>query len=82
VPSVFVSVAPEWAPVRRLLEDAGHEVREHLAHREYVFADELVLDREATGLRHALWYSLLAGTDGARVVQFDKVQLRVVAETG
>jgi hypothetical protein len=61
------------------LRGAGYEVREHAAHNEYVFADELVLDRRATGLRHALWYSLLAGVDGARVVQFDKTQLRVLA---
>jgi hypothetical protein len=77
--SVFVSVAPEWASARDLLAGAGYEVRPHPAHVEYVFADELVLDREATGLRHALWYSLLAGIDGAHVAQFDKTQLRVVA---
>jgi hypothetical protein len=80
MPSVFVSVAPEWAPARRLLEQGGCEVRVHPAHREYVFTDELVLDRATTGLRHALWYSLLAGIDGARVVQFDKTRLRLVAE--
>jgi hypothetical protein len=82
VSSVFVSVAPEWATARQLLQEAGYEVRAHPAHHEYVFDDELVLDRVATGLRHALWYSVLAGTDGARVVQFDKTQLRVVADRG
>lgn len=80
MPSVFVSVAPEWDSARALLEKAGYEVRKHPAHDEFVFDRELVLDREATGLRHALWYSLLAGVDGGRVVQFDKAQLRVVVD--
>jgi hypothetical protein len=75
-------VAPEWESARDLLEQAGYEVREHAAHREYVFDDELVLDRKATGLRHALWYSVLGGIHDARVAQFDKTQLRVVADRG
>lgn len=78
--SLIVSVAPEWTPARELLAATpGVVVRQHPSHVEYVFEDELVLDREATGLRHALWYSVVAGISDARVEQFDKVCLRVVA---
>lgn len=79
MPSVFVSVAPEWDAARKLLA-ADYEVRTHAAHEQFLFDRELVLDRQATGLRHALWYSVLAGVDGAHVVQFDKARLRVVAD--
>ena len=39
---------------------------------------EIVVDRRATGVRHAVWYSALAGLADARVVQHDKDALRVV----
>jgi catechol 2,3-dioxygenase-like lactoylglutathione lyase family enzyme len=37
----------------------------------------LVVDRRATGVRHAVWYSSVAAVDGGQVAQFDKDQLRV-----
>lgn len=42
-------------------------------------ADDLVIDRRATGVRHAVWYSAIAGLEGSRVVQHDKDALRVVS---
>lgn len=38
---------------------------------------EIVIDRRATGVRHAVWYSTVAGVAGGRVSQFDKDALRV-----
>lgn len=40
---------------------------------------QIVIDRRATGCRHAVWYSALAGLQDARVAQHDKDALRVVA---
>ncbi|MGY1717237.1 hypothetical protein [Geodermatophilus nigrescens] len=37
----------------------------------------IVVDRRATGCRHAVWYSCVAGLRGARVTQQDKDALRV-----
>ena len=34
------------------------------------------IDRRATGMRHAVWYSCVAGLDGCRIVQWDKDALR------
>jgi hypothetical protein len=41
-------------------------------------AGEIVIDRRATGCRHAVWYSAIAGLQDARVVQHDKNALRLV----
>jgi hypothetical protein len=41
-------------------------------------AGQIVIDRRATGCRHAVWYSALAGLQNARVLQHDKNALRVV----
>jgi hypothetical protein len=39
--------------------------------------DDLVIDRRATGCRHAVWYSSVAGIEGSIIVQHDKDALRV-----
>ena len=39
---------------------------------------QIVIDRRATGCRHAVWYSALAGLQDARVVQHDKNALRLI----
>ncbi len=41
--------------------------------------DDLVIDRRVTGCRHAVWYSTVAGLEGAVIVRFDKDKLRVTA---
>ncbi|BBG00960.1 MULTISPECIES: hypothetical protein [Pseudonocardia] len=39
---------------------------------------DIVIDRRATGCRHAVWYSCIAGVPAdSRVVQHDKDALRV-----
>lgn len=40
--------------------------------------NEIVIDRRATGCRHAVWYSSLAGLEDSKVAQHDKDALRVV----
>lgn len=37
----------------------------------------IVIDRRATGCRHAVWYSCIAGVAGGRIVQHDKNALQV-----
>lgn len=37
----------------------------------------IVIDRRATGCRHAVWYSAVAGLQGSRIAQHDKDALRV-----
>ena len=40
---------------------------------------DIAIDRRATGCRHAVWYSAIAGLEHSAIVQHDKVALRVVA---
>jgi hypothetical protein len=43
-----------------------------------IVADGVIsIDRRATGCRHAVWYSSIAGLRGARITQHDKDALRV-----
>lgn len=37
----------------------------------------IVIDRRATGCRHAVWYSSVAGLEGSVITQHDKDALRV-----
>jgi hypothetical protein len=39
----------------------------------------IVVDRRATGCRHAVWYSVVAGLGDSRITQHDKNALRVEA---
>ncbi|MFE6904504.1 hypothetical protein ACFVFJ_48420 [Streptomyces sp. NPDC057717] len=41
--------------------------------------DDIVIDRRATGCRHAVWYSAIAGLEDSIIVQQDKDALRVTA---
>ncbi|MCQ8832049.1 hypothetical protein [Streptomyces malaysiensis] len=36
----------------------------------------IVIDRRATAMRHAVWYSCIAGTTGCVISQWDKDALR------
>lgn len=46
---------------------------------EVTSPNPIVVDRRATGCRHAVWYSALAGLRDSRVTQHDKDALRVEA---
>ncbi|NYI80397.1 hypothetical protein [Nocardioides panzhihuensis] len=35
-------------------------------------AERLSIDRRSTGVRHAVWYSCIAGLEGYGIVQWDK----------
>jgi hypothetical protein len=39
--------------------------------------EAIVVDRRATGCRHAVWYSAVAGLEQSRITQYDKNALRV-----
>jgi hypothetical protein len=39
---------------------------------------DIVIDRRATGCRHAVWYSAVAGLEHSRIAQHDKDALKVV----
>lgn len=60
-------------------EPAGPSSDEPLGAGRASTSGEIVIDRRATGCRHAVWYSAVAGLQGSRVAQHDKNALRVVS---
>jgi len=77
--AIFVLDVPENEGVVRVAEqDASLQVEKVGPYFRIAAEGEIVIDRRATGCRHAVWYSALAGLQDARIVQHDKDALRVV----
>ena len=73
---LFVLDVPENSSVANI---AARSYEVHKLGPYFVIASDqqIVIDRRATGCRHAVWYSCIAGLDGGRIVQWDKDALRV-----
>jgi len=79
--SVFFADIPETEPIwKRAVAENNLDVHHVGPYVELRFADAMTIDRRATGARHAVWYSCLGALDHARVEQFDKDTLRIVAD--
>jgi hypothetical protein len=79
--SLFVVDIPEYQTIwESAVADTELEIRHAGPYVELRFEDELTIDRVTTGTRHAVWYSCIGALKDASVQQFDKVQLRVVAD--
>jgi len=81
--SVFFADIPETEPIwKHAVGDSEFEVRHVGPYVELRFPDGITIDRQSTGVRHAVWYSCLGALDHARIAQFDKDALRIVADAG
>lgn len=76
--TLFVLDVPENVPV---VEVAARDPEVSLdrvgPYHRITSPGAIVIDRRATGCRHAVWYSSVAGVGGARITQHDKDALRV-----
>ncbi len=83
--ALYVLDVPENTPLAKVAgEDPTVTVGKIGPYFEITAAGPIVIDRRATGCRHAVWYSSVAGVaPGSRIAQHDKNALRVepVAET-
>ncbi len=80
MPSVFFPDIPETEPIwKAAVGDSELDTRQLGFYVELRFPDGITIDRVSTGARHAVWYSCLGALDHAKVVQFDKNALRIVA---
>jgi hypothetical protein len=78
VTTLFVLDVPENVPVATVARtDPAVTVSRIGPYFEIVADGTIVIDRRATGCRHAVWYSSVAGLAGARITQHDKDALRV-----
>jgi hypothetical protein len=78
VTALYVLDVPENTTVAKVAaEDPEVTVGKVGPYFEITAAGAIVVDRRATGCRHAVWYSCVAGVAGGRIVQHDKDALRV-----
>ena len=69
---------PENTPVAEVAGQDPAVTVDHVGPYFVIASDRpIVIDRRATGCRHAVWYSCVAGLAGCRIAQWDKDAMRV-----
>ncbi|MDF2709965.1 MAG: hypothetical protein K0R62_5617 [Nonomuraea muscovyensis] len=80
MPRMYVLEVPENQGVLDVAEqDAGLALDHVGPYVRITSAAPIVIDRRATGCRHAVWYSAVAGLENSVITQHDKDALRVEA---
>lgn len=75
---LFVLDVPENKPVAEVAgRDPDVDVDRVGPYYKIAADGDIVIDRRATGCRHAVWYSCVAGLADSRISQWDKDALRV-----
>lgn len=75
---LYVLNVPENEPIVAVARGLpGVDVTEVGPYFAICSADPIFVDRRASGVRHAVWYSWVAGLDGWRITQWDKNGLGV-----
>jgi hypothetical protein len=76
--ALYVLDIPENTPLAKVAAaDPAVTVGKIGPYFEIVADGPIVIDRRATGCRHAVWYSAVGGVRG-RIVRHDKDALRIV----
>ncbi|GAA4920388.1 hypothetical protein EV188_10245 [Actinomycetospora succinea] len=76
--ALYVLDVPENTSVAKVAgEDETVTVNKIGPYFEITADGPIVVDRRATGCRHAVWYSCVAGVAGGHITQHDKNALRV-----
>jgi hypothetical protein len=76
--TLYVLDVPENTGIAKLAAQApGLTVGRVGPYFEIISDGPITIDREASGARQAVWYSMIAGIADGRVVQHDKFALRV-----
>ncbi|MEU8632616.1 hypothetical protein AB0C38_10635 [Amycolatopsis sp. NPDC048633] len=75
---LYVLDVPENTPLVELSREQDDlKVRPVGPYWEITSDGPIVIDRRATGMRHAVWYSCVAGITRSRIAQWDKNALRL-----
>jgi hypothetical protein len=76
--TVYVLDVPENVPVAEVAGQAPDVTVNRIGpYFEISAPGPIVIDRRATGCRHAVWYSCVAGLGDSRITQQDKDALKV-----
>jgi hypothetical protein len=78
MPRFYVLEVPENEGVVTVAEQDPASTVDHVGpYFRITAADPIVIDRRATGCRHAVWYSTIAGLEHSVITEHDKDALRV-----
>lgn len=76
---IYVLDVPENTPVVEVARaDQSVSISKIGPYFRLTATGDLIIDRVQTGVRHAVWYSVIAGLEESRIIQQDKSALRVV----
>ncbi|GAA0274509.1 hypothetical protein [Cryptosporangium japonicum] len=77
---LFVLDVPENVPIVAVARDLPQVTVDRVGPYFVLESDRPIsIDRRSTGVRHAVWYSCVAGLAGWRIAQWDKDALRTEA---
>ncbi|GCE40071.1 hypothetical protein Rhow_003714 [Rhodococcus wratislaviensis] len=76
--TLFVLDVPENTAVAEVAGRDPAVTVDHVGPYLRIVSDsDIVIDRRATGCRHAVWYSSVAGLAQSRITQWDKDAMRI-----
>lgn len=76
--TLFVLDIPENTSIAAVADSDPAVSVDHVGPYFRIVSDgDIVIDRRATGCRHAVWYSSVSGLAKSRITQWDKDALRV-----
>ncbi|SNT16172.1 hypothetical protein [Rhodococcoides kyotonense] len=76
--TVFVLDVPENTTIAAVADEDPAVVIDHVGPYFRIQSDgEILIDRRATGCRHAVWYSSVSGLHRSRIIQWDKDAMRI-----
>lgn len=80
MPRLYVLEVPENQGVLDVVAQDSELTIDHVGPYSRISSDApITIDRRATGCRHAVWYSAVAGIEESVITQHDKDALRVEA---
>jgi hypothetical protein len=75
---LFMLDVPENTPIVTVADQDPRVTVDRIGPYFRIAADEtIVIERRATGCRHAVWYSSVAGLLRSRITQWDKDAMRI-----
>ena len=80
MPRFYVLQVPEnQGVIKAAAQDPANTIDHVGPYWRITAARPIVIDRHATGCRHAVWYTTVAALEGSVITQHDKDALRVEA---
>lgn len=74
---LFMLDVPENTPILAVARDLPDVKVGGIGPYFFIESESAIsIDRRSTGVRHAVWYSCVAGLEGVRIAQWDKDALR------